>query len=105
MGSQIPLGSIEAIFNEILQPYRCQCRLLKDASLVISVQDGDLQDTYLTVAGVRAEECRDERHIRLLARSILEELSAICEAPSAPTRRNISAPGRYPAGLSMNPQS
>ena len=80
MGSHIPLGSIEALFNAFVHPYRCQCRLLKDATLVISVQDGDLQDTYLTVAGVTAEQCCDERHIRSLACSILEELSAVREA-------------------------
>src|SRR5690606_19086099 len=82
MGSQIPISSIEGFFNVFLYPYRCQCRLLKDASLIISVQDGDLQDDYLTVAGVPLEHCRDEPHVRSLARSILEELDAI-RAPGA----------------------
>src|SRR5690606_1476822 len=87
MGSQIPISSIEGFFNAFLYPYRCQCRLLKDASLIISVQDGDLQDNYLTVAGVPLEQCRDEQHVRNVARSILEELSAIREPGAAPSAR------------------
>lgn len=79
MGNHIPLNHIEDFFNRFLHPYRCQCRLLKDASLIINVQDGDLQDNYLTVAGVPLEQCRDEQQLRRLACSILEELSALRE--------------------------
>lgn len=84
MGTQIPLGSIETFFNEFLHPYRCQCRLLKDASLVIRVMDADSPDACLTVAGVTAEQCRDADHIRSLAVSILEELSAISQPLGLP---------------------
>lgn len=94
MGSQLPLSNIEAFFNVFLHPYRCHCRLLEDASLIISVQDGDLQDNYLTVAGVPLDHCRDEQHVRSLASSILEELSAIREPVAMTPARPMAQPAR-----------
>jgi hypothetical protein len=84
MSSQLTLSSIEGLFNVFLHPYRCQCRRLEGASLIISVQDGDLQDNSLTVAGVPLEQCRDEQQIEDLARSILEELTAIRDSATGP---------------------
>lgn len=90
MSSQLTLSSIEELFNVFLHPYRCQCRRLKDASLTISVQDGDLQDNYLTVAGVPLDQCRDKHQVECLARSILEELTAIRD-PATGLSRSVNA--------------
>lgn len=87
MSSQMTLSSIEDLFNVFLHPYRCQCRRLKDASLIINVQDGDLQDNYLTVAGVPLDQCRDKHQVELLAHSILEELCAIRDTASTLSTR------------------
>lgn len=83
MGSQFPSASVESIFNEVLRPHHCQCRWLKDASLVVEVQDHHSRQTCMTVAGITLGQCRNEQQILMLAQSIRDDLQAICQADQA----------------------
>ena len=77
MGSQATATMIEGILNEILVPFRCECQLLKDSSLVICVHEPERPERCLTVAGISDADCRNEARVRELAESIRDDLSAL----------------------------
>lgn len=77
MGSQATATMIEGILNEMLVPFRCECQLLKDSSLVVCVHEPERPERCLTVAGISDADCRDEARVRELAESIRDDLAAL----------------------------
>src|SRR5690606_40014039 len=65
MGSQATATMIESILNEMLVPFRCECQLLKDASLVVCLHEPERPERCLTVAGISDSDCRDRKSTRL----------------------------------------
>lgn len=79
MGSHNSATMIEDILNEVLEPFRCECQLLRDASLVVCVHEPERPERCLTVAGISDSDCRSEAGVRLLAESIRDDLSILIE--------------------------
>lgn len=87
MGSQATATMIEGILNEMLVPFRCECQLLKDASLVVCVHEPERPERCLTVAGISDSDCRSEAHVRQLAEAIRDDLTTLFD-------RHDSFPGQ-----------
>ncbi|PTU73785.1 DUF1652 domain-containing protein [Pseudomonas mangrovi] len=79
MGSQATATMIEGILNEMLVPFRCECQLLKDASLVVCVHEPERPERCFTVAGISDSDCRSEAHVRQLAEAIRDDLVALVD--------------------------
>ncbi len=77
MGSQATATMIESILNEMLVPFRCECQLLKDASLVVCLHEPERPERCLTVAGISDSDCRSEARVRQLAEAIRDDLVAL----------------------------
>ncbi len=77
MGSQATATMIEGILNEMLVPFRCECQLLKDASLVVCLHEPERPERCLTVAGISDSDCRSEARVRQLAEAIRDDLVAL----------------------------
>lgn len=93
MGSQATATMIEGILNEMLVPFRCECQLLKDASLVVCVHEPERPERCLTVAGISDSDFRSETRARQLAEAIRDDLVALFD-------RHESFPSQSPGHTS-----
>ena len=79
MGSQATATMIEGILNEMLVPFRCECQVLKDASLVVCVHEPERPERCLTIAGISDSDCCSEDRARQLAEAIRDDLVALVD--------------------------
>jgi|GEM_PF-61972 len=79
MGNPNVQSRVQGILNEELNPYRCECEVLRDASVVVCVHEPESPERCLTVAGISDSDCRNEATVRQLARSIRDDLLALFE--------------------------